>query len=105
MRKNFHICYGPPDWPAIELQCGEGEVIVVEESMVGTSSDYRPYTSHCPRDREECTAQFDLVVQRCQGQPQCSVPNTEIDINLNKYPQCVGFTNYFDGSYICLSGE
>ncbi len=103
--KNIHVCYGAPGWPAIELQCEEGEVIVVEEAVVGWNSDYKPGTIHCPRDTEECTAQFDLLVHRCHGQQQCSVSNTEIYTDLYRPHQCDGTTNYLDGSYLCLPGE
>ncbi len=101
---SLHVCLGGSN-PDIQLQCGEGEVIVVEEATVGWSSQYRPGTTDCPRDREECTAQFDLVLQRCQGLQQCTVHNTEINTNLGKPQQCDGSTNYFDGSYLCLSGK
>ncbi len=105
MRRNVHVCYGAPGWPAIEIQCEEGEVIVIREATVGWSSDYRPGTTRCPRDTEECTAQFDLLVQRCQGQQQCTVINSEIYTDLHRPQQCDGSSNYFDGSYLCLSGE
>ncbi len=101
--KGLRVCYGP-NQPDIQLQCGEGEVIVVEEATVGWSSQFIIGTTDCPRDREECTAQFDLVVQRCQGLQQCTVPNSVINTNLGKPQQCDGPTNYFDGSYICLPG-
>ncbi len=78
---------------------------MVEEATVGWSSQVILGTSHCPRDREECTEHFDLLVHRCQGQQQCSVSNTAIYSDLHKPQQCDGTTNYFDGSYICLSGE
>ena len=105
MMKTVHVCYGPRGRPAIELQCGEGEVIVVQESVVGWSSQHSYIDNQCPRDREECTAQFDLVVQRCQGLQQCTVLNSEIGTDLHKPQQCSGETNYFDGSYLCQSGK
>ena len=101
--RSLHVCFGAPN-PDIQLQCEEGEMIVVEEATVGWTN-HKPGTSHCPRDREECTAPFDLVVQTCQGLQQCTVPNSEIYTDLHKPQQCAGPTNYFDGSYICLSGK
>ncbi len=77
---------------------------MVEESTVGWSSQYRPGTIHCPRDRKECTVQFDLVVQGCQGLQQCTVSNSQIRTDLHKPQACDGLTNYFDGSYLCLPG-
>ncbi len=76
---------------------------MVEEAVVGWTNN-TPGTSHCPRDREECTAQFDLVVQSCQGLQQCTVHNSQIYTDLHKPQQCAG-SNYFDGSYICLPGK
>ena len=105
MKKTVHVCYGSRGGPTIDLQCEEGEVIVVRESVVGWSSQHSYRDYHCPRDREECTAQFDLVVQRCQGLQQCTVLNSEIGTDLHKPQQCSGETNYFDGSYLCQSGK
>ena len=102
--KNLHVCYGN-NQPDIQLQCEVGEVIVVEEAVRGWSSDYTSGTIHCPRDREECTTQFDLVVRTCQGLQQCTINNSEIWTDLHRPPQCEGPTNYFDGSYNCLTGK
>ena len=102
--RSLHVCFGA-NQPNIQLQCGQGEVIVVEEATVGWSSQFIYGTNVCPRDREDCRAQFDLVVQRCQRLQQCTVNNSEIVTDLHKPQQCEGATNYFDGSYLCLSGK
>ncbi len=104
MLKTVHVCYEAPGRPAIELQCEEGEFIVVEEAVVGWSSEYRNGTNVCPRDREECTEQFHQVLQSCQGLQQCSVPHKYTSSDICKQ-SCPRNTNYFDGSYRCLSGK
>ncbi len=102
--KSLHVCLGGSN-PDILLQCGVGEVIVVEEAVRGWSSQYSTGTTICPRDTEECAVQFVPLVQRCQGLQQCTVPNSQIYTDLHKPQQCAGSSNYFDGRYLCLLGK